>query len=79
MNTQVSHEQIAELFPGIEDHTVVEIMETGATLDDLEAAFQWLQSGDEPAFAARRQDSSRFNRLLGVLTEARVQPAQDRT
>lgn len=34
----VKHDDIVRLFPGIQDHTAVEILATEATLDQLEAA-----------------------------------------
>jgi hypothetical protein len=50
-----TRQDIVRLFPGIQDHTVVEILDTHATLGDIEAAVALLQHGE------------RINRVLEIL------------
>lgn len=43
----VSRAEIINLLGDLSDETVLSIMETGATLEDLETALQWISSEDD--------------------------------
>jgi hypothetical protein len=73
MNT-ATHQDIARLFPGIEDHTVVEILDTHATLGDVEAVLALLQDADEGLIGVKQRHGDRINRVLEILTASGFRP-----
>jgi hypothetical protein len=62
-----TRQDIVRLFPGIQDHTVIEILETQATLGDIEAAVALLQDADEGLIGVRQRHGDRINRVLDIL------------
>ncbi len=62
-----TRKDIVRLFPGIQDHTVIEILDTRATLGDIEAAVALLQDADEGLIGARQRHGDRINRVLDIL------------
>lgn len=62
-----TRQDIVRLFPGIQDHTVIEILDTQATLGDLEAAVALLQDADEGLIGVRQRHGDRLNRVLDIL------------
>ena len=66
MNT-ATRQDIVRLFPGIQDHTVIEILDTQATLGDIEAAVALLQDADEGLIGVRQRHGDRINRVLDIL------------
>jgi hypothetical protein len=62
-----TRQDIVRLFPGIQDHTVIEILDTRATLGDIEAAVALLQDADEGLIGARQRHGDRINRVLDIL------------
>ena len=62
-----THQDIVRLFPGIQDHTVVEILDTKATLGDIEAAVALLQDADEGLIGVKQRHGDRINRVLDIL------------
>lgn len=72
-----SHKEVVRLLPGVADHTVVEILETGASLDELEAAAMLLTNQDEGLLEAERLKSVQVSRILDILTLAQYGPADD--
>ena len=62
-----THQDIVRLFPGIQDHTVVEILGTNATLGDIEAAQALLQDADEGLIGVKQRHGDRLNRVLNIL------------
>lgn len=66
MNT-ANHQDITRLFPGIQDHTVVEILDTRATLGDIEAALALLLDADEGLIGVKQRHGDRINRVLDIL------------
>jgi hypothetical protein len=62
-----TRQDIVRLFPGIQDHTVIEILETQATLGDIEAAVALLQDADEGLIGVRERHGDRINRVLDIL------------
>ena len=66
MNT-ATRQDIVRLFPGIQDHTVIEILDTQATLGDIEAAVALLQDADEGLIGVRQRRGERIDRVLDIL------------
>ena len=62
-----THQDIVRLFPGIQDHTVVEILDANATLGDIEAALALLQDADEGLIGVKQRHGDRINRVLNIL------------
>ena len=75
-----THSEIVRLFPGIQDHTVVEILDTHATLADVEAAMALLQDADEGLIGARQRHGDRINRVVDILagSDYRLDDPEDR-
>ena len=61
-----TRQDIVRLFPGIQDHTVVEILDTHATLGDIEAAVALLQDADEGLIGVKQRHGERINRVLEI-------------
>jgi hypothetical protein len=72
-----THDDIARLFPGIQDHTVLEILATEATVDDLEAASLLLQDNDEGLIDIKEQKGSLLNQLLQILAKSEIRLPDD--
>ena len=66
MNT-ATHQDITRLFPGIQDHTVVKILDTRATLGDIEAVLALLLDADEGLIGVKQRHGDRINRVLDIL------------
>ena len=73
----VTHDEIARLFPGIQDHTVLEILDTRATVGELEAASLLLQDADEGLVEIKRQEGDQINRLLDILASSEIRPQEE--
>jgi hypothetical protein len=73
----VTHEDIARLFPGIQDHTAVEIIETNAAFADLEAVALLLQGTDNELISIRREHGDRINRILDILATGEFAQGED--
>jgi hypothetical protein len=69
-----THQDIVRLFPGIQDHTVVEILDTKATLGDIEAAVALLQDADEGLIGVKQRHGDRINRVLDILAASDFRP-----
>ncbi len=69
-----THQDITRLFPGIQDHTVVEILDTQATLGDVEAALALLQDADEGLIGVKQRHGERINRVLDILAASDYRP-----
>jgi hypothetical protein len=69
-----TRQDIVRLFPGIQDHTVIEILDTRATLGDIEAAVALLQDADEGLIGARQRHGDRINRVLDILAASDYRP-----
>ena len=72
-----THDDIARLFPGVQDHAVLEILATNATVDDLKAASLMLQDADEGLIDAKQRQGDRLNILVGILANSEIQPPDD--
>ena len=62
-----THKDIVRLFPGIQDHAVVEILDAHATLGDVEAVLALLQDADEGLIGVKQRHGDRINRVLDIL------------
>ena len=71
-----TQQDIVRLFPGIQDHTVVEILDTKATLGDIEAAVALLQDADEGLIGVKQRHGDRINRVLDILAASDLRPAE---
>lgn len=69
-----TRKDITRLFPGIQDHTVVEILDAQPTLGDVEAALALLQDADEGLIGARQRHGDRINRVLDILAASDYRP-----
>ena len=69
-----TQQDIVRLFPGIQDHTVVEILDTKATLGDIEAAVALLQDADEGLIGVKQRHGDSINRVLDILAASYVRP-----
>jgi len=72
-----THDDIVRLFPGIQDHTVVEVLATEATVSELEAASLLLGNQDNGLFEAKREAGGQLSRVLEILTKAELMPADE--
>ena len=75
--TTVTHDEIVRLFPGIQDHTVLEILDTKATVGELEAASLLLQDADEGLVEIKLQEGDQINRLLDILASSEIRPQEE--
>lgn len=69
--------EIRRIFPGIEDHAVLEVLRMQATVDELEAAALLLSNEDEGLIGIRTREGALLNQLLGVLSRAGIEPPDD--
>ena len=65
--TAATHNDIVRLFPGIQDHAVVEILDSHPTLGDVEAVLALLQDADEGLIGVKQRHGERINRVLDIL------------
>ena len=65
-----TRQDIVRLFPGIQDHTVIEILDARATLGDIEAAVALLQDADEGLIGVQQRHGASINRVLDILASA---------
>lgn len=65
-----TRQDITRLFPGIQDHTVVEILGARPTLGDIEAAASLLQDADEGLIGVKQRHGDCINRVLDILSAA---------
>ena len=66
----LTREDVVRLCPGIQAHDVLEVMNTRASVAELEAALLLLQDADEGLAEVQREHGDRINRLLAVLCRA---------
>ena len=73
-----THDDIVRMFPGIEDHTVLEILTMKATVDELDAALMQLTSDDKELIEISQREGGQIHRLLNILNQAEIRPQDDR-
>jgi len=76
--TIATHKDIQDVFPGIQDHAAVEILDLKATVDELEAVLALLASDDKGLIEVKQREGGQIHRLLNILNSAGVAPVQDR-
>ncbi len=76
--TTATHSEIVQLFPGIQDHSVLEILATKATVEELEAAMLLLNDEDEGMIELKKREGDQLNRLLDVLSNTEIMRQEDR-
>lgn len=64
----LTHEQVVEVVGDIGDDRIVEIIATGAALDELVEAFAWLSEDDYLGATLERDRSGTVGRLIDILT-----------
>ena len=69
-----TRQDITRLFPGVQDHTVVEILGAQPTLGDIEAAAALLQDADEGLIGVKQRHGDRINRVLDILAASDYRP-----
>ena len=72
------HDDIVRVFPGIQDHTVLEILTMKTTVDELEAALMLLTGDDKGLIEIRQREGGQIHRLLNILNQAEIRPEDDR-
>ncbi len=73
-----THQDILNVFPGIQDHAAVEIMDLKATVEDLEAALAVITSNDKDLIEVKQREGGQIHRLLVILNQSGIAAAQDR-
>ena len=73
-----TREDVIAVFPDLQDHAVVEILDMKASEEDLEAALGLLMSDDKDLIEVRQREGGKIHRLLNILNLAGAQEALDR-
>jgi hypothetical protein len=73
-----TRKDVISVFPDLQDHAVVEILDMKASVEDLEAALGVLMSDDKDLIEVRQREGGQIHRLLNILNQAGVQEALDR-
>lgn len=71
--TTATRKDILSVFPDLEDHTLVEILDIKPTVDDLEAASVALSSEDDETIGIRQREGDRINSVLNILNRAGIE------
>ncbi len=75
--TIATHADVCRLFPGLQDHAVVDMLATRPSIAELEAVSRLLQDDDESLIEIKRRKGDRLNRLVVILSRAQLQPADN--
>ena len=70
-----THDDVCRLFPGLDDHAVVDLLATQPSIAELEAVSQMLQDDDESLIEVKRHRGDRLNGLFSIVSRAEVQAA----
>ena len=73
-----TRKDVLAVFPDIQDHAVVEILDMKATVDELEAALVILTSDEKELIDIKLREGDQIHRLLNILNQAGVQAASGR-
>ena len=65
--TNATHADVIKRFPGMPDHTVVEILALDPTEAELDAVQLLAASDDEHLIGFKQQDADRLNRLMAII------------
>ena len=69
-----TQKDVVRLFPGIQDHTVVEVLDAHPTLGDVEAVVALMQDADEGLIGVKERHGDRINRVLDILAASGYRP-----
>jgi arsenate reductase-like glutaredoxin family protein len=75
--TIATHADVCRIFPGLQDHAVVDLLATRPSIAELEAASQMLQDDDESLIEIKQRKSDRLNNLVAILSHAQLQAADN--
>ncbi|RZV38081.1 MAG: hypothetical protein EX272_03750 [Chromatiales bacterium] len=67
-----TREDVVRLCPGNQAHTVVELLETKASIAELDAAVQLLHDADEGLIDVQREHGDQINGLLVILRRSEI-------
>lgn len=76
--TSVTHTDVIKRFPGLPDHTVVEILAMQPTAAELDATLLLTASDGEELIEFKQRDNDRLNRLLAILEASGLYFEDDR-
>jgi hypothetical protein len=68
--TTLTHEDIESALGSVEDHYAAQILETGATLDELAQAQAWLVDDDAMISAGQPMPAGRVGQLVDIMRRA---------
>jgi len=72
--TSATAKDIARLLPNANDHAIHEIVKSGATIAELDAAVLLLQGDDESTRNIRNEFGDRLTSLVNILMDADILP-----
>lgn len=75
--TIATRADVCRLFPGLQDHTVVDLLAARPSIAELEAVSQMLQDDDESLIEIKQQKGDRLNRLAAILSYAQLLAANN--
>jgi hypothetical protein len=64
---KISRDEVAQLVGDVSDETIVAILETGATAEDIETALQWIASADDVMGKSGKALSGRAASVYDIL------------
>jgi len=75
--TTATRDDIVRIFPGIQDHAALEILDMRATVNELEAALVQLTSDDKEIIDIQHREGDQIHRLVSILNQAQIVPQND--
>lgn len=75
---KATHDDIVRLLPGIQDHTVLEILAVSPSVGEVEAAAMLLADQDEGLVEMKREASATLSALLDILSASEIAPVEAR-
>ena len=67
MDTRPTHDDLRRLCGDVADWKLIAIVETGASLEDIEEAVEWVSGADDVMGEARKQLSGRVADVFAIL------------
>lgn len=75
--TTATRDDIVRIFPGIQDHAALEILDMKATVNELEAALVQLTSDDKEIIDIQHREGDQIHRLVSILNQSQIVPQND--
>jgi len=75
--TIATHADVCRLFPGLQDHAIVDLLAARPSIAELEAVSQLLQDDDESLIEIKQRKGARLNRLIVTLSHAQLHAADN--